>query len=259
LNPRTRAWELPQGKVKISEAIVLIVISSLIFLYAAYQINVICFVLAPVALAVIFFYSLTKRFTWTSHLFLGLALSLAPMGAWLAVSGLPIDLDELKTPLFLGLAVLFWLAGFDVIYSLQDFDFDRQQGLHSIPVHFGIAGALQLSGLFHCGTVLFLAMVGLSAELGIVYWIGFIAVFAVVVFLSGCASFQAGSHVEAGRKAFLIGNNEAAFGYFQRAAELDPTYVYGVALRQNIWSYVGRSAYSTGNFSQARNSLEKSL
>ena len=83
--------------------------------------------------------------------------------------------------------------------------------------------------------------------------------FAVVVFLSGCAGFQAGTHVEAGRKAFLIGNNEAAFGYFQRAAELDPTYVYGVALRQNIWSYVGRSAYSTGNFSQARNSLEKSL
>ena len=83
--------------------------------------------------------------------------------------------------------------------------------------------------------------------------------FVVVVFLSGCAGFQVGTNVEAGRKAFLIGNNEAAFGYFQRAAELDPTYVYGVALRQNIWSYVGRSAYSTGNFSQARNSLEKSL
>jgi len=83
--------------------------------------------------------------------------------------------------------------------------------------------------------------------------------FAVVVFLSGCAGFQAGTNVEAGRKAFLIGNNEAAFGYFQRAAELDLTYVYGVALRQNIWSYVGRSAYSTGNLSQARNSLEKSL
>ena len=83
--------------------------------------------------------------------------------------------------------------------------------------------------------------------------------FVVVVFLSGCAGFQVGTNVEAGRKAFLIGNNEAAFGYFQRAAELDPTYVYGVALRQNIWSYVGRSAYSTGNLSQARNSLEKSL
>src|SRR5438445_13391 len=165
LNPRTRGWELPQGRVKISEAIVLILISSLIFLYAAYQINVICFVLAPLALAIVCFYSLTKRFTWASHLFLGLALSLAPMGAWLAVSGLPIDLDELKTPLFLGLAVLFWLAGFDVIYSLQDFDFDRQQGLHSIPVHFGIAGALRLSGLFHFVTVLSLAMVRPSAQL----------------------------------------------------------------------------------------------
>ena len=180
LNPRTRAWELPQGTVKTSEAIVLILVSSLVFVYAAYQLNFVCFVLAPLALAIVFFYSLTKRFTWASHLFLGLALSLAPMGAWLALSGLPIDLDELKTPLFLGLAVLFWLAGFDVIYSLQDFDFDRQQGLHSIPVHFGIAGALRLSGLFHCGTVLFLAMVGLSAELGVVYWIGFIAVSAVL-------------------------------------------------------------------------------
>jgi tetratricopeptide (TPR) repeat protein len=86
-----------------------------------------------------------------------------------------------------------------------------------------------------------------------------IVFFAVVVFLSGCASFQAGTNVEAGRKAFLIGNNEAAFGYFQRAAELDPAYVYGVALRQNIWSYVGRSEYSVGRLPQARNTLEKAL
>jgi tetratricopeptide (TPR) repeat protein len=82
---------------------------------------------------------------------------------------------------------------------------------------------------------------------------------AVVVFLSGCAAFQVGTDVEAGRKAFLIGNNEAALGYFQRAAELDPNYVYGVALTQNIWSYVGRSEYSVGRFPQARNTLEKSL
>jgi 4-hydroxybenzoate polyprenyltransferase len=133
-----------------------------------------------VALAIIFFYSLTKRFTWASHLFLGLALSLAPIGAWLAVAGSSITLDELKVPLFLGLAVLFWLAGFDIIYSLQDYEFDRRQGLHSIPVRFGIARALRLSGLFHLGTVLFLALVGLSAQLGIVYWLGFLAVSAVL-------------------------------------------------------------------------------
>src|ERR687891_1243290 len=169
INPRTRGWELPQGTVKVWEAIMLTVVSSLVFIYAAYQLNFLCFVLAPFALATIFFYSLTKRFTWASHLFLGLALSLAPMGAWLAVAGSSITFEELKTPLFLGLAVLFWLAGFDIIYSLQDYEFDRRQGLHSIPVRFGIASALRLSGLFHLGTVLFLALVGLSAQLGIVY------------------------------------------------------------------------------------------
>src|SRR5919106_1545755 len=180
LNPRTRAWELPQGTVKVWEAVALTMISSLVFVYAAYQLNFLCFVLAPTALAIIFFYSLTKRFTWTSHLFLGLALALAPLGAWLAVSGPPSQLGELSTPFFLGLAVLFWLAGFDVIYSLQDIQFDRQQGLHSIPVRFGIASALRLSGWFHLGTVLFLALVGLSAQLGIVYWLGFLAVSAVL-------------------------------------------------------------------------------
>jgi 4-hydroxybenzoate polyprenyltransferase len=180
LNPRTRTWELPRGAVRIWEAAALVAISSVIFVYAAYQLNFICFALAPVALAIIFFYSLTKRFTWASHLFLGLALALAPIGAWLAVSGTSVTFEELKTPLFLGLAVLFWLAGFDVIYALQDYEFDRRQGLHSIPVRFGIDTALRLSVLFHLVTVLFLALVGLSAQLGIVYWLGFLAVSAVL-------------------------------------------------------------------------------
>ena len=180
LNPRTRTWELPRGAVRIWEAAALVAISSVIFVYAAYQLNFICFALAPVALAIIFFYSLTKRFTWASHLFLGLALALAPIGAWLAVSGSSVTFEELKTPLFLGLAVLFWLAGFDVIYALQDYEFDRRQGLHSIPVRFGIDAALRLSVLFHLVTVLFLALVGLSAQLGIVYWLGFLAVSAVL-------------------------------------------------------------------------------
>jgi 4-hydroxybenzoate polyprenyltransferase len=130
---------------------------------------------------VIFFYSLTKRFTWTSHLFLGLALSLAPMGAWLAVSGSAIDLSELATPVFLGLAVLFWLAGFDIIYSLQDHEFDRQYGLHSIPVRFGIIRALQLSSFFHLCTLIFLALVGVTAGMGLIYWLGWLAV-SVILF-----------------------------------------------------------------------------
>ena len=176
LNPRTRAWELPLGKVTVSEAVVLTAAASLVFVYAAYQLNSVCFALSPVALAIVFFYSLTKRFTWASHFFLGLALALAPIGAWLAVSGPPMNLWELKTPLFLGLAVLFWLAGFDVIYSLQDLAFDRKEGLHSIPVRFGIAGALRFSSLFHACTVVFLAAVGISAQTGIIYWIGFATV-----------------------------------------------------------------------------------
>lgn len=180
-NPRTQQWELPQGTVKVWEAIILTVTSSLVFVYASYQLNSVCFVLAPVALAVVFFYSLTKRFTWASHLFLGLALSMAPMGAWLAVAGSPIDLPELRTPLFLGLAVLFWLAGFDIIYSLQDREFDRKAGLHSIPVRFGVAGALQFSSFFHICTIVFLAAVGLSAHLGVVYWLG-LGIIALILF-----------------------------------------------------------------------------
>ena len=180
LNPRTQSWELPQGTVKIWEAVVLTLLASLLFVFAAYRLNPVCFILSPVALAVVFFYSLTKRFTWASHLFLGIALSLAPVGAWLAISDSPIDLEELKIPFFLGMAVLFWLAGFDIIYSLQDRDFDRQQGLQSIPARFGVARALRLSAFFHFCTVIFLALVGLAATVGLVYWLGFIAVSAVL-------------------------------------------------------------------------------
>jgi 4-hydroxybenzoate polyprenyltransferase len=176
VNPRTQAWELPKGTVKTWEAVLLTIVASIIFVFGAYQLNWTCFILSPVALAVIFFYSLTKRFTWASHLFLGVALSLAPIGAWLAVTGSPLDLKDLVIPLCLGLAVVFWLAGFDVIYSLQDREFDQAQGLHSIPVRFGVAWALRLSAIFHMCTIVFLALVGIAAQSGVIYWIGCLAV-----------------------------------------------------------------------------------
>jgi 4-hydroxybenzoate polyprenyltransferase len=176
LNPRTQQWELPRGTVTVREAVWLTVASSVIFVYAAYRLNYVCFVLSPVALVIVFSYSLTKRFTWTSHLFLGLALAVAPMGSWLAVSGAPDDVVELATPFFLGLAVLFWLAGFDIIYSLQDREFDRKQGLYSIPVRFGAAAALRFSTLCHIFTVVFLAAVGLSAQMGVIYWLGLVII-----------------------------------------------------------------------------------
>lgn len=181
LNPRTQGWELPQGIVKAWEAVLVTALCSLIFIYAARQLNPLCFALSPVALIIISFYSFTKRFTWTSHFFLGLALSLAPLGAWLAVTGVPNSLGDLSTPFLLGLAVLFWLAGFDVLYSLQDYDFDRSHRLYSIPVRFGIAWGLRLSSLFHLLTVILLILVGLSAELGVIYWFGITAVSLILI------------------------------------------------------------------------------
>ncbi len=211
LNPRTRGWELPQGKVRFWEAALLTALCSLVFIYAAYQLNPLCFALSPVALAIIFFYSLTKRFTWTSHLFLGLALSLAPMGAWLAVTGAPERFSELLTPFWLGLAVLFWLAGFDVIYALQDHDFDRTHGLYSIPVRFGVARGLQLSSLFHSLTVFFLALVGISGGLGAIYWGGLAAVALILIWEHRIVKPDDLSRVN---RAFFDFNAYVSIGYF---------------------------------------------
>jgi 4-hydroxybenzoate polyprenyltransferase len=211
LNPRTANWELPRGKVGVGEAIALTTLAAFIFVLAAYQLNWICFVLSPVALGIVFFYSLTKRFTWTSHLFLGLALALAPIGAWLAVAGTPIDLAELFLPFYLGLAVVFWLAGFDIIYSLQDREFDRTQGLYSIPVRFGVAAALQLSTLFHLGTIAFLALVGFTAGVGVIYWLGFLAVALVLLWEHRIVTPSDLSRIN---RAFFDLNAYVSLGYF---------------------------------------------
>ena len=211
LNPRTQGWELPKGTVKTSEAWLLTIVASILFIFSAYQLNWICFVLSPVALAIVFFYSLTKRFTWASHLFLGVALSLAPIGAWLAVTGSPVDLQELVIPLCLGFAVVFWLAGFDIIYSLQDREFDRAQGLHSIPVRFGVTGALRLSSFFHLCTIVFLILVGVAAHLGIIYWIGCLAVSLILVWEHRIVRPDDLSRIN---RAFFDFNAYVSIGYF---------------------------------------------
>ena len=211
LNPRTRGWELPSGAVRIWEAAALTGIAALIFMFAAFQLNWICFVLSPIALAIIFFYSLTKRFTWTSHLFLGLALAIAPVGAWLATITPPIDLTDLGVPIYLGLAVVFWLAGFDIIYSLQDREFDRSFGLHSIPVKFGVASALRLSSFFHCLTILFLGLIGLSVPGGPAYWIGFAMVALVLIWEHRIVKPTDLSRIN---RAFFDLNAYVSVGYF---------------------------------------------
>ena len=149
------------------------------FLLAAWSLGPVPLYLSPLCLLIILGYSLFKRFSWSAHLVLGLALALAPGGAWLAVTG---TLNDLTTPLWLMLAVACWVAGFDVIYSLQDHDFDRGRGLHSIPVRFGVRGALILSGALHLGTVLALLAVHLHAGLGAWHGLGLALITATLIY-----------------------------------------------------------------------------
>lgn len=167
-NPRTANREIPSGKISPSASLVFVVAMCILFIMTTYFINDICFYLSPVALIVILGYSLTKRFTALCHLILGLGLSLAPIGAYLAVTG------EFNTvPILFSLAVLTWVGGFDVIYALQDADFDAENKLHSIPSWVGKKSALIISVILHVSTVFFLVLAGILLHAGYLYWIGF--------------------------------------------------------------------------------------
>ena len=143
-NPRTRARDIPAGRVSVASASAFCALSAAVFVFAAWRLNPLCLALSPVALLVVLGYSFTKRVTALSHLVLGLGLAIAPVGAWIAVTG-----RFAATPVVLGLAVLFWVAGFDVIYCLQDEAFDRAHGLFSLPARLGARRALDLSTVFH--------------------------------------------------------------------------------------------------------------
>jgi 4-hydroxybenzoate polyprenyltransferase len=157
-NPRTRAREIPAGIISVGGARLAVVVAGALFFFAASRLNPLCFALAPVALAWILFYSYTKRFTAWAHLVLGLGLGIAPVGGYLAVTGAwPAAWWALVA---LACAVMMWVAGFDVLYSLQDLDVDRREGLHSIPATLGVRGALNAARALHAGSVLFLAAAG---------------------------------------------------------------------------------------------------
>jgi 4-hydroxybenzoate polyprenyltransferase len=163
-NPRTRARELPRGALSAAAALVLTAAAALAFLAGAWALNPLCFRLAPAVLAILLGYSATKRFSAGSHFVLGLALALAPLGAWVAVRGSLAG--DLAPPLLLALAVLTWVAGFDLVYACQDEDFDRAQGLHSIPARYGARAALRLSSALHVVTLAALALLAWRARLG---------------------------------------------------------------------------------------------
>lgn len=167
VNPRTRTRALPSGQVSLGGAVAFVVTAFVVFFLAAWMLNPLCFALAPVAVVIVCGYSFTKRFTVGSHFVLGLSLALAPVGAWIAVRG------EVGAPaLVLGLAVLLWVAGFDIVYAFQDVDFDRNTGLFSIPAWLGTAKALVIAGILHALTMGFLALLIPLLQLGFIYGIG---------------------------------------------------------------------------------------
>lgn len=197
-NPRTASRAIPAGLLSRSYVALFVVVSSAVFIGAAWKLNRLAFLLAPVALAVILGYSLTKRFTSMSHLFLGLALGIAPVGAAIAVEG-RFDPRMLS----LAAAVMTWTAGFDILYSLQDVGFDRDEGLFSAPSRFGPRGAILLSRLLHVVTVLLLVFYGVLYDFGVLYYAGALIGAGLLVWQHSLVSADDISRIDA---AFFTAN-----------------------------------------------------
>lgn len=208
-NPRTAGREIPAGLVSPAAALGLVLASSSVFVLGAFALNPLCGYLSPAVLAVLLGYSAFKRFSALAHFVLGLALGLAPLGAWLAIRG---DLTgDLRPVLLLALGVLTWVAGFDLIYASQDADFDRARGLHSIPARLGVAGALRLSSLLHAVAVVCFAGEGLLAGLGPAYWALLAVAAALLVWEHSIVSAEDLSRVDV---AFFTLNGWVGVGLF---------------------------------------------
>ena len=170
LNPRTANRELPRGAMTVREATMFVIVASVVFLFASWRLSPLCLLLAPIALAIVFWYSLAKRYTSYTQMFLGLAMAVAPVGGWLAVGG-----RGGWEPWILALAIGTWVGGFDVLYACQDLEFDRAQGLRSIPVRFGVRTSLAISRAMHVVTVVCLLALPFVTPLPRLYDIGVIA------------------------------------------------------------------------------------
>lgn len=177
LNPRTAIREIPAGIIQPGNALFFIILNAAVFVAATWFINAICFYLSPVALFVILFYSYTKRFTPLCHLVLGVGLSLAPIGAYLAVTG-----HFAWLPLLFSFTVFCWVSGFDIIYALQDESFDREHRLNSIPVMLGTRGALRFSEVLHAFSVAFVIVAGIYGHFNFLYWLGVAVFIGLIVY-----------------------------------------------------------------------------
>lgn len=176
-NPRTAMRELPAGRMTRNDAVGFVVVMTLAFLASAWMVSPLCFALAPVALAIVFWYSLAKRFTHYAQLFLGLSMAVAPVGGWIAMGG-----SLSPEPFLLGLAIGTWVGGFDVLYACQDYEVDRREGMRSIPVRFGIAQSILISRAMHVIAVVALFAVGVTAHLNYFYMAGVAGVTLLLIY-----------------------------------------------------------------------------
>jgi len=210
LNPRTAMREIPRGALSRRDASLFVFIMSTIFIYAAFRLNVVCGWLSPVALAIVFWYSLAKRYTSYTQAFLGLAMAVAPVGGWLAAGG-PIGAAE---PWLLGLAIGLWVGGFDILYACQDLEFDRGHGLLSIPTRFGVRRSILLSRVMHVATIGAMAALWRAADLPPFYLVG---VFIVAVLLTYEQSLVSDDDLSQVKRAFDL-NGYVGIVYFAATA-----------------------------------------
>jgi 4-hydroxybenzoate polyprenyltransferase len=208
-NPRTRMREIPAGVMSVREASLAVAVASLLFFLAAWRLNTLCLMLAPLALAWVLFYSFTKRFTRWSHLVLGIGLSIAPVGGYLAITG------RWSNPwwmlIALAIAVASWVAGFDILYALQDVSFDRENGLYSVPSTFGEANALGIARMLHFTTVATLALAGIGADAGMVYFAGVIVAAGLLLYEHSLVKVDDFSRLDA---AFFTMNGVISIVFF---------------------------------------------
>jgi 4-hydroxybenzoate polyprenyltransferase len=209
LNPRTSMRELPRGAMTMREAIVFVGVASVIFVFAALRLSVLCGLLSPIALAIVFWYSLAKRYTSYTQLFLALAMAVAPVGGWIAAGG-----TASPEPWLLGLAIGLWVGGFDVLYACQDVAFDLEHGLRSVPTRFGVAKALLVSRVMHVGAVLAMFALWRVADLPASYLGGVALVAAMLTYEQSLVSASDLSQV---RKAFDL-NGYVGIVYFVTTA-----------------------------------------
>jgi 4-hydroxybenzoate polyprenyltransferase len=208
-NPRTAMRELPRGAMSSREAALFVIVSAALFLFFASRLNPLCFLLAPVALAIVFWYSLAKRYTSYTQFFLGLAMAVAPVGGWIAAGG-----GAGWEPWLLGLAIGLWVGGFDILYACQDVEFDLRAGLRSIPTRFGVTNAIRLSRVMHVATVMVMAALGQVARLPGIYMVGVVFVAVLLVYEQSLVSDDDLSQV---KKAFDL-NGYVGIVYFAATA-----------------------------------------